>query len=79
MSTNNMNEIETDLNKKIEEQLKLSDTILEQVGVRNGSRVEEEKSAFEFADKRNKLIVIGAFAVCALIAFLFYKAKFGMF
>lgn len=75
----NLGDLEERLFKKVNEQKRLADDLLRAVNDRNKGRVVEQKNDNQASETRIRLIVIGIFAVGAMVAFFFYKAKFGMF
>lgn len=75
----NLGDLEEKLFKKVNEQKRVADELLRAVNDRNDGRVEEKIKDSQASDMRTRLIVIGIFAVSAMVAFFYYKAKFGMF
>lgn len=75
----NLGDLEEKLFKKVNEQKRVADELLRAANDRNDGRVEEKIKDSQASDMRTRLIVIGVFAVCAMVAFFYYNAKFGMF
>lgn len=75
----NLGDLEQKLYTLVNEQKNNTDELLCAVNERNKGRIEEQINASRNSDLRTRLIVIGVFAVAAMVAFFYYKAKFGMF
>ena len=75
----NLGDLEEKLFKTVNEQKRIADELLRAVNDRNDGRIQEQIKDSQASDARTRLVVIGVFAICAMVAFFFYKAKFGMF
>lgn len=79
MANNELIELEKKLHDEIDKQKENSNRLLLAVNSRNRERVEEQKKDSAATDLRHRIIVVGVFAIGAMVAFFFYKATFGMF
>ena len=75
----NLTELESRLYEQVKNHRKVGDDLVNAVNSRNQSRVAEQESDERMSRMRNKLIIVGIFAVGALVAYFYYKATFGMF
>ncbi len=75
----NLTDLESNLYAQVRNHRKVGDNLLEAVNSRNRERIAEKESDERMARMRNKLIIVGIFAVGALVAYFYYKATFGMF
>lgn len=79
MENKSLGQLEEILYNKVNEQKKIADKLLEAVDTRNRGRVEEKMKDSQASDMRKRLIMTGAFAIGAMVAFFYYNATFGMF